>query len=212
MLSIPQVKTVTTSNEVMDFISTVIEDNKAEEKEREFIQAKVDAKFTWLEQSLIWQCLNDKDSQSHHEMFNSLIRKHMSTSVPDLWRGVTRIEAHKLMDIAIGEEFSLNRVTSFSADYEKAREFAGTWVYASNIILELKNPGWAYNYYADIIDILLGAPDSEFGHEEREEKIDMVESEQEFMLPVEARFKLLNIIQENKNPDYNIYQIELLEW
>lgn len=214
MFAIPAQKILTPkSMEILrEQVVTLLEQEEAEEKEREYIQARVDAKFTCLEQSLIWQCMNDKNTQQHHEMLNPVIRKHMSTSVPDLWRGLTHIELRNIMDIEPGDTFTLGRITSFSADEAKAREFAGYYTYNTKTMLELRNPGWAYNYYADMMDMLLGAPDSEFGHEEREEKIDMVESEQEFMLPIEARFKLLDIVNTIEYPDYNIYQIELLEW
>ena len=194
----------------------------SEERERQYIQSKVDEKFSNLEQSTLWMCMNDKNDDFIHERLNPIVRKHMSSTVPvELYRGISLIEANKIYDLAEGDEFTLDRVTSFSSDFSTARQFAGKWHYNSNIILSMRNCPWAYNYQEDIINIVLGAPDEEYHgmltiKEQREDKLDMVQGECEFMLPSEARYRIVHIedkFQTDPNAmSYTIIHLELIEW
>lgn len=199
-----------------------VEAVREEEKERLYIQQRVDEKFTDEEQSTLWMCMNDKNDDFIHERLNPIVRKHMNSTVPvELYRGVSRIEARKLEDLTEGDEFTLGRVTSFSSDFSTARQFAGRWHYDSNVILSMRNCPWAYNYQEDIINIVLGAPDEEYMglskvEEQREDKLDMVTSECEFMLPKEARYRIVNIEDQfQTDPNamaYTIIHLELIEW
>lgn len=199
-----------------------VEAVREEEKERLYIQQRVDEKFTDEEQSTLWLCMNDKNDDFIHERLNPIVRKHMNSTVPvELYRGVSRIEARKLEDLAEGDEFTLDRVTSFSSDFSTARQFAGRWHYDSNVILSMRNCPWAYNYQEDIINIVLGAPDEEYMglskvEEQREDKLDMVTGECEFMLPKEARYRIVNIEDQfQTDPNamaYTIIHLELIEW
>lgn len=200
-------------------------DAVAEEKERLCIQERVDAKFTDMEQSTLWLCLNDKNEELIHSRLNPIVRKHMSTSVPvELYRGVTMIEAQKLYELEEGDTFTLGRVTSFSSDFSTAKQFASKWHYDSNLILSMHNCPWAYNYQEDIVNILLGAPDEEYTgslsingqREDKLDKLDMVQGECEFMLPKEAAYRILRI-EDKSNPDtnttdYTILHLELVSW
>ncbi|BAQ22670.1 RNA polymerase ADP-ribosylase [Edwardsiella phage PEi20] len=193
-----------------------------EEKERLYIQERVDAKFTDQEQSTLWLCMNDKNEDFIHDRLNPIVRKHMNSTVPvELYRGVSRIERMKLEDLAEGDEFTLDRVTSFSSDFATAKQFAGRWHYDSNIILSMRNCPWAYNYQEDIINIVLGAPDEEYMglakvDEQRADKLDMVTGECEFMLPSEARYRIIHIEDQfQTDPNamaYTIIHLELIEW
>lgn len=193
-----------------------------EEKERLYIQECIDAKFTDQEQSTLWLCMNDKNEDFIHERLNPIVRKHMNSTVPvELYRGVSRIERTKLEDLAEGDEFTLDRVTSFSSDFSTAKQFAGRWHYNSNIILSMRNCPWAYNYQEDIINIVLGAPDEEYMglakvDEQRADKLDMVTGECEFMLPSEARYRIIHIEDQfQTDPNamaYTIIHLELIEW
>lgn len=218
-----QVITVSMSDEAMLKIQMMDEERRAEEEaEREYIQARVDEKFSDWEQSVLWQCMNDKNEDKFHEQLNPIVRKHMSSTVPvELYRGISRLERSKIEDLDVGDEFQLNRVTSFSSDFSTAKQFAGRWHYDTNIIFSMRNCPWAYNYYEDIMQIVLGAPSSEFMgkvvavDEQRLDKIDMIEGEQEFMLPSEARFRIVEIDTYRKDPNeplYEVYHLELIEW
>ncbi|UIS65537.1 ADP-ribosylase [Enterobacter phage vB_EclM_Q7622] len=199
-----------------------VEAVREEEKERLYIQQRVDEKFTDQEQSILWLCMNDKNTDYIHELLNPIVRKHMNSTVPvELYRGVSRIEARKLEDLAEGDEFTLDRVTSFSSDFSTARQFAGRWHYDSNVILSMRNCPWAYNYQEDITNIVLGAPDEEYMglakiEEQREDKLDMVTGECEFMLPKEARYRIIHIEDQfQTDPNamaYTIIHLELIEW
>lgn len=197
----------------------------SEEKVRQSIQSKVEEKFTDMEQSTLWLCLNDKNEELIHSRLNPIVRKHMSTTVPsELYRGVTLIEAQKLYNLAEGDTFTLGRVTSFSSDFSTAKKFASKWHYDSNLILSIQNCPWAYNYQEDITNILLGAPDEEYmglvssedQREDKLDKLDMVQGECEFMLPKEAAYRILRI-EDKSNPDtnttdYTILHLELISW
>lgn len=196
--------------------------NISEEKERQYIQAKVEEKFTDFEQSTLWLCMNDKNEELIHERLNPIVRKHMSTSVPEeLYRGVSMIEAQKLYDLGEGDTFTLDRVTSFSSDFSTAKQFASKWHYDSNLILSIRNCPWAYNYQEDIVNILLGAPDEEYAgslsiNEQREDKLDMVQGECEFMLPKEAAYRIVHIEDKLRtDPNavtYTVLHLELVSW
>lgn len=194
----------------------------SEEQERQYIQAKVEEKFTDFEQSTLWLCMNDKNEELIHDRLNPIVRKHMSTAVPvELYRGVSMVEAQKLYDLGEGDTFTLDRVTSFSSDFSTAKQFASKWHYDSHLILSMRNCPWAYNYQEDIINILLGAPDEEYMgslsiDEQREDKLDMVQGECEFMLPKEAAYRIVNIedkFQTDPNTmAYTILHLELVGW
>lgn len=191
-----------------------------EEKERLYIQERVDAKFTDIEQSTLWMCMNDKNADFIHERLNPIVRKHMNSTVPvELYRGVSFVELNKISDMAEGDEFTLGRVTSFSSDFATAKQFASKWHYDTNVILCMRNCPWAYNYQEDIINILMGAPDEEFHgdiDEQRADKLDMVQGENEFMLPKEAKYRIVHIEDDfQKDPNefyYTLIHLELVEW
>ena len=216
--------TISISNEsYQKILEAKAEVDESEEQERLYIQERIDLKFTEHEQSTLWLCMNDKNDELIHERLNPIVRKHMNSTVPvELYRGISGIEANKLFDLNEGDEFTLGRVTSFSSDFATAKQFAGRWHYDSNIILSMRNCPWAYNYQEDIINIVLGAPDEEYMamhvdvKEQRADKLDMVQGECEFMLPKEARYRIVNI-EDNFQTDpnamsYTIIHLELIEW
>lgn len=221
MFNIPMpVQKIAITSEVFDKIQSAAQRVLEEEqRERDYIQAKVDEKFSDIEQSILWRCMNDKQNSCLHRDLNPIVRKHMSSTVPvELYRGITNIEAQKVQDMDVGDTFTLDRVTSFSSDFSVAKQFAGMWHYDSNIILSIRNCTFAYNYQEDMINMLMGAPDSEFGgnlDEERVDRLDMVQGESEFMLPVEARFKIISIDEHSKDPNdlsATIIHLELMDW
>lgn len=191
-----------------------------EEKERIYIQERVDAKFTDIEQSTLWMCMNDKNTDFIHERLNPIVRKHLTSTVPPLFRGISLLEANKIYDLAEGETFTLNRVTSFSSDFSTAKQFASKWHYNSQIIFRIQNCPYAFNYQEEMIQILLAAPDEEFMgqmevKEQREDKLDMVQGECEFMLPKEATFRICSsqaVKDYGVETVYTIIDLELIEW
>lgn len=214
--------TISLSNEALN---AILERNAAmkaeEEKERLYIQERVDAKFTDIEQSTLWMCMNDKNSAFIHERLNPIVRKHMNSTVPvELYRGISMVELNKISDMAEGDEFTLGRVTSFSSDFSTAKQFASKWHYDTNVILCMRNCPWAYNYQEDIINIVMGAPNEEFNNnildEQRADKLDMVQGENEFMLPTEAKYRIVHIEDDfQKDPNefyYTLIHLELVEW
>ncbi|QEA10499.1 ADP-ribosylase [Enterobacter phage vB_EhoM-IME523] len=191
-----------------------------EEKERLYIQQRVDEKFTDREQSILWLCMNDKNTDYIHELLNPIVRKHLTSTVPPLFRGISLLEANKIYDLAEGETFKLNRVTSFSSDFSTAKQFASKWHYDSQIVFRIKNCPYAFNYQEEMIQILLAAPDEEFmgqmeAKEQREDKLDMVQGECEFMLPSEATYRICGsqaVKDYGVETVYTIIDLELIEW
>ena len=191
-----------------------------EEKERLYIQQRVDEKFTDQEQSILWLCMNDKNTDYIHELLNPIVRKHLTSTVPPLFRGISLLEANKIYDLAEGETFTLNRVTSFSSDFSTAKQFASKWHYDSQIVFRIKNCPYAFNYQEEMIQILLAAPDEEFMgqmevKEQREDKLDMVQGECEFMLPSEATYRICSsqaVKDYGVETVYTIIDLELIEW
>lgn len=191
-----------------------------EEKERIYIQQRVDEKFTDQEQSILWLCMNDKNTDYIHELLNPIVRKHLTSTVPTLFRGISLLEANKIYDLAEGETFTLNRVTSFSSDFSTAKQFASKWHYDSQIVFRIKNCPYAFNYQEEMIQILLAAPDEEFMglmevKEQREDKLDMVQGECEFMLPKEATYRICGsqaVKDYGVETVYTIIDLELIEW
>lgn len=187
-----------------------------ENQEREKIQAEVDKKFSDYEQMTLWRCMNDKEDPELHKDLSPIVRKHISTVVPvELYRGVSGFEISELL-LDVGDTFTTERVKSFSSDFSTARQFAGAYCYGTHTILSIRNCPLAFNYQEHMLQMVLGAPDSEYmnkSFDERMDQLDMIESEQEFMFPIGTTFRVLSIDDLSHDPrsrNYTIYHLELV--
>lgn len=148
------------------------------------------------EQSLLWQCMNDKSGEIFHKDLSTLIMKRLSHCSVPLYRGLSKTTFHKFTDLGIGDEYLAKRVYSFSEDMGVAAEFASNWTYGTRTLLKIENVNKAFWYQDDIINILLAAPESEFIDEpgKRGDNLDMVYHEAEWMIPIGSRLKIKDII------------------
>lgn len=167
-------------------------------------------KFTDWEESILFQCMNDKICPDHNKALSALIEKNLTQIPYELWRGITNTELDKIADLGIGDTFCLNRVTSFSESQKTAIDFSSSWSYNSGTMIKIES-GYAYRYWIDMLNILRDTPIEEFivdtlndshgTYEERiadaesrkEDKIEMIEYETEWMVPDNHRFVIVNI-------------------
>lgn len=193
-----------------------------EEEQRRLMEKEVDLILSTDEQSALWKCLNDKVDEELNYKLSQLIRKRMSMNAPNgLYRGVNRRMYKMLVDLDVGEEFTTQRVVSFSSELSTAREFSGHGIYGTKTIIRWLNPPMAYNYQEDMLMLLKVAPNCEFSSApydpdakiDRRNKLEMVEGENEWMMPVGTTFRISSITEENFGPGltyYTIYDVELI--
>ncbi|ARW57991.1 ADP-rybosylase [Serratia phage X20] len=191
------------------------------EENQAYYEKLVNSMFSDYEQSLLWQCMNDKTCSNLHKDLSKVVSRHLSEHVPvELYRGISKTTLYQIQDLAVGETFELNRVTSFSSDFATARQFAGTYCYGTRVIFSLRNVVKAFNYQEHMMNILLAAPESEFmynesyaNNDERGDKLDMVNGEDEWMLPIGTRLRIVNIedVQNDPlTPAYVMYHLEIV--
>ncbi|AHY24980.1 RNA polymerase ADP-ribosylase [Pectobacterium bacteriophage PM2] len=166
-----------------------------EENHRDKLNDYLKTKFDDYEMSLLWSCLNDKVGYhpEFHTDLSRIVLNNLSNSVPEiLYRGISKRQLSLVEPLEIGESFNLGRVTSFSSSLDTARSFSCD-VYKTDFIIEVRNSEYAYNYKEDMLKILQAAPDSEFSCKgERLDKIDMVRDENEFMMPIETEYTIVD--------------------
>ena len=157
-------------------------------------------KFTDVEQSILWQCMNNKVGENFHTVLNQIVNKHSEMCNETLYRGLSRRETAFLMQSIIDGKNPLNfeKVMSFSSNANIAHEFAGKWIYATHCILKIENPNVkVFDFQRAMKSLLILAPDSEFAHRlesdcARLADIDMVSSESEWMFPMETNYKIIS--------------------
>ncbi|AEO97013.1 hypothetical protein CPTAKMNP4_021 [Salmonella phage vB_SenM-AKM_NP4] len=176
--------------------------------------------FSDFEQSILWQCMNDKIDKTLHVELDKIIRKHISSDVPvELYRGVSKRTEAWLKNMAVGRIIADDRVTSFTSDFSTARQFAGGSVYGTHTILSLRNCPFAFNYQEHALNMLLAAPDTEFMHsidpdfifDERLDKLEMVNGEDEWMFPIGTQFEIVEIEElqyDPLSPSYTVYHLD----
>lgn len=168
--------------------------------------------FTDEEQSILWRCMNDKICPELCTKLSDIIDVHSEEYKFDLYRGVSNSLLRQLQGKDVGETLMLNRVTSFSEDFEIARHFASFKIYGTKVILHLVGPTLAFPYSRHMKQILLAAPDSEFhGIDKDKHRIDnvyMVENEQEWMINECTMLKIIDIIDDEET-GMCIYKAEI---
>lgn len=131
-----------------------------------------------------------------------------SEKAPDLFRGVYPEEKGFLLtykDIESGKAFSMDRYTSFS----EKKEFALLFTTATNIMISVKNAtGFCYwKYFVSSLEKLRNEDPQSFDAEDGDYLIGAAEEESEWILPMNAKYKLLNI---KKEGELTIYECEMV--
>ncbi|WZK93092.1 RNA polymerase ADP-ribosylase [Enterobacter phage vB_EclM_AS6] len=195
----------------------------SEEVERKMLESEVNSMFTDEEQAVLWKCLNDKVEDWVNRGLDKVIRRRMTTATPEvLYRGVNRRMLNVLQNVEVGEVFTSERVVSFSTDFNTARSFASFGCYGTKTVIRWSNPTIAYNYQEDMLKILAAAPNCEFSAApydplakiDRKNKINMVQDEQEWMMPIGTKFRVTSIEDVDFNPGgmHTIYDVELISF
>lgn len=158
-------------------------------------------RFDCKEQSILWQCMNDKIGDEFHRNLDGIVRSHQNTNHDILYRGLSRRESRNFYDALIkGYPFEFGKVSSFTVDEKIACEFAGKWHYATHVVVEVKDCSIAFNYQHNMKALLITAPDSEFMRlndsvgnitHRRSADIEMIDKEQERMLPIGTKFRVV---------------------
>lgn len=158
-------------------------------------------RFDCKEQSILWQCMNNKIGEEFHKKLDSIVRRHQIDNRDTLYRGLSCREAKAFYDALIkGEKFDFGKVASFTTDETIAREFAGKWHYSTFVVIEVNNCQQSFDYHTNMKSLLITAPDSEFMRpndvidniaQRRSADIEMIDKEQERMLPMGTKFKVV---------------------
>ena len=158
-------------------------------------------RFDCKEQSILWQCMNNKIGEEFHKKLDSIVRRHQIDNRDTLYRGLSCREAKAFYDALIkGEKFDFGKVASFTTDETIAREFAGKWHYSTFVVIEVNNCQQLFDYHTNMKSLLITAPDSEFMRpndmidniaQRRSADIEMIDKEQERMLPMGTKFKVV---------------------
>ncbi len=168
--------------------------------------------FTDEEESVLWRCMNDKICPVLHKDLAVIIDNNSEEYKFDLYRGVSNSLLRQLQDKDVGETLMLNRITSFSEDFNVARQFASYEVYGTRTILHVVGPMLAFPYSKHMENILLAAPDCEFSgfdkNKHRMDNVDMVQNEQEWMINECTRLKIVDIIDDEQT-GMCIYKAEI---
>ncbi len=158
-------------------------------------------RFDCKEQSILWQCMNDKIGEEFHKKLDSIVRRHQIDNREILYRGLSCREAKAFYDALIkGEKFDFGKVASFTTDETIAREFAGKWHYSTFVVIEVNDCHQSFDYHTNMKSLLITAPDSEFIRpndlidnvaQRRSANIEMIDKEREKMLPMGTKFKVV---------------------
>lgn len=158
-------------------------------------------RFDCKEQSILWQCMNDKIGEEFHKKLDSIVRRHQIDNSDILYRGLSCREAKAFYDALIkGEKFDFGKVASFTTDETIAREFAGKWHYSTFVVIEVNDCHQSFDYHTNMKSLLITAPDSEFIRpndlidnvaQRRSANIEMIDKEREKMLPMGTKFKVV---------------------
>lgn len=159
-------------------------------------------RFDCKEQSILWQCMNDKIGEEFHKKLDSIVRRHQIDNSDILYRGLSCREAKAFYDALIkGEKFDFGKVASFTTDETIAREFAGKWHYSTFVVIEVNDCHQSFDYHTNMKSLLITAPDSEFIRpndlidnvaQRRSANIEMIDKEREKMLPMGTKFKVVD--------------------
>lgn len=194
-------------------VMNILDKNVQIETSNRIIQNNYESPFTDFEQSVLWRCMNDKVCPEMCENLSQIVDNNSEKFPFDLYRGVSSSLLQQLYGKDIGDTLDLRRVTSFSEDFNIARQFASYEIYGTRVILHVVGPVNAFPYSKHMMQILLAAPDSEFHgvnkEKHRKDNVDMVMNEQEWMINECTRMKIIDIIDDEQT-GMCIYKVEIV--
>lgn len=213
ILNTSNAQVLSISNDLYEKVMNILDKNVQIEISNKSIQSSYDSPFTDFEQSVLWRCMNDKICPELCKNLSQIVDNNSEEFPFDLYRGVSSSLLQQLYDKDIGDTLDLRRVTSFSEDFNIARQFASYEIYGTRVILHVVGPVNAFPYSKHMMQILLAAPDSEFHgvnkEKHRKDNVDMVMNEQEWMINECTRMKIIDIIDDEQT-GMCIYKVEIV--
>ncbi|QBP35630.1 NAD--protein ADP-ribosyltransferase [Phage NC-G] len=184
---------------------------------RENTQIEIDEVYSDLEQSTLWQCMENKPD-SIQETLNKIIRKNMTSVVPDkLYRGISKKTMKYLEStMCVGAVIEFDRVMSFSKDFNVARNFASYNFYGTFNIFCINDAPFVYNYQEEIFKMLCAAPPEEFPgafpESTRVANLQLINDEDEMMFPAGTTLRVDSIERNPKWNNYTIWNLSVLSY
>lgn len=198
-----------------DVLNGIIDTAASSESFRNQCQAEIDALYTDNEQSVLWQCMENKPDLIQEDL-TRIIRNNLNTAPPAaLFRGISKKTMEYLEDFRyVGATIEFNRVMSFSRDWQVARNFASYSFYGTRNIFCINNAPYAYNYQEAIFKMICGAPPEEFNgaypEATRKSNLHLVNDEDEFMFPAGTTLRVDLIETHPLNTLYTVWHLTVL--
>ncbi|ARB05801.1 hypothetical protein fHeYen901_28 [Yersinia phage fHe-Yen9-01] len=179
------------------------------------------------EKSVLYRCMSAKAEDLQYDL-EEIIAQYSSFVSGLMYRGLSRTQAKIVLaalDTSIMSEddkamfdleenegpnkFSFPRVTSVSAEYHIALDFASEAEYGTNVILKVLNLDYAFNYTDRMLDILHSCPSADFQtginisieslEMRRRANIEMLDGEAEWMISRDASYTIEDAYILNRN-------------
>lgn len=192
-----------------DVLNGIIDTAASSGSFRDQCQAEIDALYTDNEQSVLWQCMENKPDLIQEDL-TGIIRNNLTKEIPTkLYRGISQKTMEYLeSEGCVGGIINFDRVMSFSRDWQVAINFASYSFYGTRNIFCINNAPYAYNYQEAIFKMICGAPPEEFNgaypEATRKSNLHLVNDEDEFMFPAGTTLRV-DLIE--KHPLNNLYTV-----
>ncbi|QWY13261.1 NAD--protein ADP-ribosyltransferase [Escherichia phage vB_EcoM-ZQ3] len=163
---------------------------------QDVLQYEIDSQFSDIEQSVLWQCMENKPDSIQQDL-SAIVRRNWTSSVPEtMYRGISKKTMATLDDKGIGSIIKFDRVMSFSPVFGVARNFA------------------SYNFYGTFnMFCIKDAPSCEFNgafpEATRRSNARLISDECEFMLPIGTTLRVDSIIQDGR---YTIWNLSIVSY
>ncbi|QWQ55835.1 ADP-ribosylase [Escherichia phage P479] len=184
---------------------------------RENTQIEIDEIYSELEQSTLWQCMENKPD-TIQETLNKIIRKNLTSVVPGkLYRGISKKTLAYLETVGcVGATIEFDRVMSFSKDFSVARNFASFSFYGTKNIFCINDAPFAFDYQEAIFKMICAAPPEEFNglypEITRSSNLQLVNDEDEMMFPAGTTLRVDSIESIYRWEDYKLWNLSVLSY
>lgn len=184
---------------------------------RENTQIEIDDQYSDLEQSTLWQCMENKPD-TIQETLNKIIRKNLTSVVPDkLYRGISKKTLAYLESVGcVGATIEFDRIMSFSRDAGVAKNFASHNFYGTKNIFCINDAPFAFDYQEAIFKMICAAPPEEFNglypEATRVSNLQLVNDEDEMMFPTGTTLRVDSIEKHYKWQDYTVWNLSILSY
>ncbi|EMS9118433.1 hypothetical protein WLC71_002304 [Escherichia coli] len=180
---------------------------------QDVLQYEIDSQFSDIEQSILWQCMENKPDSIQQDL-SAIVRRNWSSSVPEtMYRGISKKTMATLDDKGVGSIIKFDRVMSFSPVFGVARNFASYNFYGTFNMFCIKDAPFAFNFREHMLNMILAAPSCEFNgafpEATRRSNARLISDECEFMLPIGTTLRVDSIIQDG---NYTIWNLTIVSY